>query len=209
MKVNMCIHIISRKDALSYGLKKYFTGIPCIHGHLSQRTVTYGCIECARIKAGSKKQAEYSRKYRTTEKCRNRKKLNYQKHKNSILAKRKAYRRNNPDKEFIRRSIERLNSSAKFSKTDYEKLLGYSRTALRNHIQSLFSEGMSWSNYGEWHIDHIKPVKIFLEEGVTDIKIVNNLSNLQPLWAKDNLSKGCRFSNTDNNKVERNNDTNN
>ncbi|AVH85447.1 hypothetical protein Rostov1_00057 [Vibrio phage Rostov-1] len=48
---------------------------------------------------------------------------------------------------------------------------------------------MSWDNWGEWHIDHIKPVAQFKREGITDPKIINALSNLQPLWAEENLKK--------------------
>ena len=40
---------------------------------------------------------------------------------------------------------------------------------------------MSWDNYGEWHIDHIKPLTLFDDN--TPIHVVNALSNLQPLWA--------------------------
>ena len=50
---------------------------------------------------------------------------------------------------------------------------------------------MSWENYGEWHIDHKKPISKFDKK--TNLKIINSLCNLQPLWAKDNLSKGNKF----------------
>lgn len=50
---------------------------------------------------------------------------------------------------------------------------------------------MSWNNYGEWHIDHIKPVSKFRNN--TPVRIVNALCNLQPLWAKENLIKGASF----------------
>ena len=66
-------------------------------------------------------------------------------------------------------------------------LLGYSAIELKEHLEKLFVKGMSWDNHGEWHIDHIKPVSSF--DISTEIKIVNALSNLQPLWAKDNRDK--------------------
>ena len=71
------------------------------------------------------------------------------------------------------------------------ELLGYSAYDLRTHIESLFQEGMTWNNWGEWHIDHIHPVSKFNSE--TPINIVNSLDNLQPLWAKDNLSKNNKI----------------
>lgn len=64
---------------------------------------------------------------------------------------------------------------------------------LINRLESLFLSGMSWGNRKEWHIDHIKPIKSFLDEGVTDINVINDPLNLQPLWAKDNLSKGSKY----------------
>jgi len=70
-------------------------------------------------------------------------------------------------------------------------LLGYSALDLKNHIESLFTEGMTWDNHGEWHIDHIKPVISFHKETLP--RIVNALSNLQPLWAKENRDKWCYF----------------
>lgn len=60
-------------------------------------------------------------------------------------------------------------------------LLGYSALELKNHITALFTEGMSWDNYGEWHIDHIKPVSKFDKDAAPNN--VNALSNLRPLWA--------------------------
>ena len=93
----------------------------------------------------------------------------------------------NPDYIFIRNSLHRCMSGGDVT------VVGYTRNQLRAHIQSRFSEGMSWDNYGEWHIDHIKPIKAFIDEGVTDPAIINSLDNLQPLWASDNISKGAKY----------------
>jgi 5-methylcytosine-specific restriction endonuclease McrA len=54
-------------------------------------------------------------------------------------------------------------------------------------MQSKFKPGMSWDNYGQWHIDHIIPLDHFDIE--TEDHIVSNLNNLQPLWSKDNIKK--------------------
>lgn len=71
------------------------------------------------------------------------------------------------------------------------EMLGYSAEDLKIHIESLFLEGMSWENWGEWQIDHIKPISSFNKN--TNVKIVNSLNNLQPLWAYDNIKKGNKF----------------
>jgi hypothetical protein len=75
--------------------------------------------------------------------------------------------------------------------TKTEHLLGCSWEEAKTHIESLFHEGMSWDNYGKWHIDHIIPIAsaTTLDEAIK----LNYISNLQPLWAKDNLSKGSKL----------------
>ena len=67
-----------------------------------------------------------------------------------------------------------------------EKWQGCSPEELKAYLKSLFTEGMSWENYGEWHVDHIRPVCSFSAE---EWEQVNHYTNLQPLWAEDNLAK--------------------
>jgi len=54
---------------------------------------------------------------------------------------------------------------------------------------------MTWQNYGEWHIDHIRPLCSFDFESTQDasFKKAWSLDNLQPLWAEDNLVKGGKW----------------
>ena len=70
------------------------------------------------------------------------------------------------------------------------KWVGCSAEELKVYFESLFKEGMTWDNYGEWHVDHIRPVSSFTAQ---EWEQVNHYSNLQPLWAKDNLSKGNKY----------------
>jgi hypothetical protein len=74
-------------------------------------------------------------------------------------------------------------------------LLGYSLEELTNHLESKFVDGMTWDNYGEWHVDHKKPIASFNFTSVDDheFKLCWCLDNLQPLWEVDNLSKGARY----------------
>lgn len=60
------------------------------------------------------------------------------------------------------------------------------------YIQNKFTEGMTWENYGEWHLDHIKPISSFDHSDEEQIKLCWHYTNFQPLWAKDNLAKGCK-----------------
>jgi hypothetical protein len=72
------------------------------------------------------------------------------------------------------------------------ELVGCSIDYLIEYIEGLFLESMSWSNYGEWHIDHIRPCASFDLTDIEQQKICFNYKNLQPLWAEDNIRKGCK-----------------
>ena len=52
---------------------------------------------------------------------------------------------------------------------------------------------MSWNNYGEWHVDHIKPCAKFDLSEEEQQKKCFNYKNLQPLWGEDNLKKGDKY----------------
>lgn len=73
----------------------------------------------------------------------------------------------------------------------WSKLVNYTLDELRKHLESLFQEGMTWDNYGKWHIDHVIPISSFniTSDSCEDFKECWKLSNLQPLWAIDNLKK--------------------
>ena len=71
--------------------------------------------------------------------------------------------------------------------------LGCSIKELKKYLESKWQQGMSWDNYGEWHIDHIKPLNSFDLEDEEQLKEACHYTNLQPLWAKDNLKKGSKY----------------
>jgi len=102
------------------------------------------------------------------------------------------YNKKNPHimawRNLLKHSLERLGKK----KEDYtSKLLGYSAIDLKRYIEDLFTDGMSWDNYGEWHIDHKKAVSKFNKD--THPSIVNSLSNLQPLWATSRWINGVFY----------------
>ena len=74
------------------------------------------------------------------------------------------------------------------------KELGYSSEDLRLEIERKFRPGMTWANHGKgrgkWHVDHVRQISSFPIG--TSPKVVNALSNLQPLWEEENLSKNKR-----------------
>jgi hypothetical protein len=74
------------------------------------------------------------------------------------------------------------------------KLLGCTVNEVIFYLEAQFIEGMSWENWSlhGWHIDHIKSLASFNLEDPTQLAMACHYSNLQPLWAKDNLSKGSK-----------------
>jgi len=79
----------------------------------------------------------------------------------------------------------------------WQDLLGYTVDDLKKHLQKQFKDGMTWERFlnGEIHIDHKIPVAVhnFKKPSDYDFKRCFALSNLQPLWAFDNISKGARI----------------
>lgn len=89
---------------------------------------------------------------------------------------------------FVRRMYLSIGTRKQMST---KNTLGYSPIELKEHIEKQFKEGMSWKNYGDWHIDHIKPISLAtnIEEGIE----LSQLKNLQPLWAEENLIKHNKY----------------
>jgi len=76
-------------------------------------------------------------------------------------------------------------------RTSTRKMVGCDTVALKKHLESLFKTGMSWENKNKWHIDHIIPLASAKTE--SEILQLCHYTNLQPLWAKDNLTKGGKL----------------
>lgn len=71
--------------------------------------------------------------------------------------------------------------------------LGCTIIELMVWLEARFTPGMTWDNYGEWHIDHVRPLASFDLTDVEQCKAACHYSNLQPLRARDNMAKGDRF----------------
>lgn len=73
----------------------------------------------------------------------------------------------------------------------YFDILKYTPDELILHLESQFKDGMTWENYGEWHVDHIKPISLFNIEKIGDNEFMEcwSLNNLQPLWGRENIRK--------------------
>jgi len=108
----------------------------------------------------------------------------------------KKRRAQNPRLRVSRSVSESIRYSLKDGKNGrhWETLVGYTCKDLMDHLESQFTEGMSWENYGEWHIDHRRPIADidFADTSDPDFKVCWSLWNLQPLWGKENMSKNAK-----------------
>jgi hypothetical protein len=70
-------------------------------------------------------------------------------------------------------------------------MLGCDLHTAKAHLEKQFTDGMTWANHGEWHIDHIIPCA----SAKTEEELIKlfHYENLQPLWAIDNLKKGAKI----------------
>ncbi|MCW1937512.1 hypothetical protein OMD46_16415 [Pseudomonas sp. MDMC_285] len=84
-----------------------------------------------------------------------------------------------------------LRAAGLSKKSSIIELIGCCVNELKSHIEAQFKPGMKWENRGAWHIDHKTP----LSSAVTEEEVIAlcHYTNLQPLWAHENLSKGARL----------------
>ena len=120
---------------------------------------------------------------------------------NPITAKanREKNKRNRTNKWFsdtlrkVIHNVFRRRSGIEYKQARSQELMSCSYEVARAHIESLFKDGMSWDNYGKWHMDHIIPCAAFDLRCPVQQLACCHYKNLQPLWAFDNMSKGSQI----------------
>lgn len=108
-------------------------------------------------------------------------------------------RKTDPKQVILRRLRKRLSVCVrKTGKTMVPwpslELIGCTRPELVAHLENQFKPGMSWANRNLWHIDHIRPCASFDLTDPIQIKQCFHYTNLQPLWALENIIKGKKIS---------------
>lgn len=144
----------------------------------------------------------YQQQYKLTEKYKSiRKKITEKYRKNNKHKIKESNRKYNLKPDVRMRIIlrKRLQMALKYhggkNHTKSIDLIGCSYKECREYLERQFKPGMSWSNYGKngWHIDHIRPCASFDLTDPNQQKLCFHYTNLQPLWAEENLKKGCKF----------------
>lgn len=148
------------------------------------------CKSCLNARDRAKRASnpeEYNKKMRET----------YQRNKDKINETRRKTLQKRRDEDPKYRAMMalhcRLYLAVKVKTGKTLELTGCSKEELTTHLESKFTEGMTWENYGEWHIDHIRPCASFNLEDPDEQKKCFHWTNLQPLWAQDNMRKGAKF----------------
>jgi len=168
-----------------------------------------------REKIKERKKAHYQQ---NAEKKKEQMKAYREQNREKINERQKAYRKQNRDKmriyernkrktdlnyklsDNLRRRVRKvLDGKCKSKKT--MDLIGCSADFLKKYLENQFQPGMSWNNYGNpngdhsecWHIDHVLPCASFDLSDPKQQQKCFHYSNLQPLWAKDNMSKGAKI----------------
>ncbi len=180
-----------------------------------KRDINSSCKNCRRKKSSSKyreknrqKLRDYNKEYKSLNKekvsdynkkwmkeryhiykewvSNNRERVNEIKRKHELNKKsnNEIYKLTRIVRNSIRSSIKSLNFKKK-NKT--EEIIGCSMEYFSIYIQSTFSDGMTFENYGQWHLDHIIPIS--KAKTYEDAIILNHYTNFQALWAIDNLRK--------------------
>jgi hypothetical protein len=157
------------------------------HGNAGHRLkANAASIKANRVNS-AKRNAKAALKYREDPEMRKR-----------IALNRKArYQRVKRDADFLIRSAignglrEAMRSKGQ---TCWFDVVGYDGPTLRRHLEKQFAPGMTWANFGHWHIDHITPTSAFdfIREPLQSAAAAWALPNLRPLWRVENLEKHAR-----------------
>jgi hypothetical protein len=200
----------SPKEAKELGSKLYFNGRPCPRGHVAPKyTSARKCTACAPIESSARiaEIVEWGRQNKGSRLVAQRKwraanaeqanasNRRYEKTPAGRAARKRKEQTPNAvirGRLYSRLSIAvRAQSAEKAGRT--RDLTGCSWEYLKAWLEAQFLPGMSWDDRSAWHIDHIRPCASFDLTDPEQQKECFHYSNLQPLWALDNIKKGARL----------------
>lgn len=141
--------------------------------------------------------ASYHQKHRLNPSILAKEKMRRQTNKEARNKREVELRSINPQNAIVHRLRSRIYWALRRGEADRNgstfELTGCTPEQLQQYLESKFLEGMSWNNRSDWHIDHIIPCISFDLTDPEQQKKCFHYTNLQPLWAKDNLSKHAKL----------------
>lgn len=191
---------IDRKTAKKLNLKKYFTGKPCKHGHISYRWVLNGvCVQCSSENALRWQKKNLDRRRKTLQRY-------HERHPGRQNEHAATYRTRHPDRVAAAQKKHNLTPRRKLSqalrirmyhaikkqakKGSAIKDLGCTVQELMTYLEHHFTPKMTWHNWGTmWEIDHIIPLHAFDLLDRTQFLKAAHFTNLQPLLNEQHRAK--------------------
>jgi hypothetical protein len=213
MKTANCAHCLSpftigsqqTKKFCSLGCRRTAGNLkrPSKYNSRGQTRILFICSDCrcavVTIRSGRRPEPPYCAACRRQKSFPSYRRSWMQKNPDKYIAgkRRVEQRRRTSPKTKVSESVSsQIRQSLKAAKggRHWESLVGYSLSELAAHLERQFVSGMTWNNYGKWHIDHIVPVSSFEFSSAEDegFRRCWRLSNIRPLWATDNVYKGAK-----------------
>jgi hypothetical protein len=151
----------------------------------------------AKGKASRRRAIERQRESRRTPEGQQKKRMYYERYKPRITERYNERYRTDPQFKIAvvlrKRVVLALKARGASKSKSLRDLLGCSIPHLKAHLEARFAEGMTWANHGEWHIDHIMPCAAFDLTREDEQHRCFHYSNLQPLWAEENIRKSAKI----------------
>lgn len=149
-------------------------------------------------KTHKEKYKEHNQEYYQTHKEKHKEyyKIYHKTHKKERNEYERGRRKNDPNHKLIHTLRDRLYKAVKRNTKSGSAVrdLGCTISELKLYLEKQFTEGMNWTNHGEWHIDHRIPLFSFDLTNREELLKAVNYTNLQPLWKIDNIRKSSKLS---------------
>jgi hypothetical protein len=186
-KINAKNNVVIVNESLLKVCSKCFIEKPHTQYRINRKStdnITHICLECLPTNNWTKKKQQLSeKKYRENNPEKMREK--YKKQGNNVNR-----RIRNSIHQYIRAIFQKNTREKTYNTFTY---IGCDIQFFKNWLEFQFSDGMTWDNYGEWHMDHVIPCSTFDLSNDNEIKECFNWKNYQPLWKKDNLVKSNKI----------------
>jgi hypothetical protein len=192
------------RQAKARGWEHYLTGEECANGHVdAKKTDRRQCLQCRHDESRTEESHQRAKQWRRDNPERYKESMDeyYEANSEAIRERSKQWARDNPERvrerqralratpegrliHNLRNRVNKIMNRIDIAKDNTTmELLGCDVQTAKSHIESQFTVGMSWDNYGDWDIDHIRPCASFNLAKPEEQRKAFHYQNLQPLWS--------------------------